>query len=118
MREEPGPSAHASRAYKNLQTHGRKSAPAPFVAQLSVPPVPDRGTPARMLAARRKALPRATDQSRDSHVQMQARLPSESASTQKAGALESSTKVPPASIAARIRSWATSCGTLTSRCQR
>ena len=56
--------------------------------------------------------------SRPSAVQMQTLLPCASASTQKAGAASSGTRVPPASTAAWSRSSATSRGTTMSRWNR
>ena len=76
--------------------------------------------PSADLERARDSTPRsgARVQSRACQVQMQASLPSGSASTQNAGPRASERSVPPAASAAAIRRAATSCGTVTSTWMR
>ncbi len=81
-------------------------------AQLSLPVVPNRGI-GSPTSCRAETFSRGTPRCRCRPCCRRG-----PASTQNAGAASSSTRVPPASTAALIRSCATSWGTLTSRCQR
>ena len=78
-------------------------APAPFRAQLSVPPVPDRGISIPHPGSGHRSVTGVSPGGPPSQVQMHAWLPSASATTQNAGARSSLTRVPPASSTAWIR---------------